>query len=224
VVKGLGSAMEKKSVTREGVQDKRTHILLAAADLIRDHGIQAISFERIAKQAGLSRQLLRYYFTETDQIIVALCDFLASRYRELLVAGIIEVGQVKRLDFFLDFFFDLAEGHPMPDDLEVYDSLVAYAVGSDQMKERLCGQYLTLGQVVVHELAITYPELDGRLCEELSFLFVSMMHAHWSFVATLGYSRDHSRLTRRAIDRLIQSYIRDPSPVPLLAEPWARER
>ncbi len=37
-----------------------------------------------------------------------------------------------------------------------------------------------------------YPQLGGRQCEELSFLFVSMMHAHWSFVATLGYSRDHS--------------------------------
>jgi AcrR family transcriptional regulator len=205
-------------------QDKKTHILLAAADLIRDHGIQAISFERIARQAGLSRQLLRYYFSDQDQIIVALCDFLGGRYREFLVAGIVNIGEVQRLSFFLDFFFNLADGHPMPDDLEVYDSLVAYAVGSDPMKERLCGQYLTLGQVIIHELAIAYPALSGKQCEELSFLFVSMMHAHWSFVATLGYSRDHSRLTRRAIDRLIDSYVKDPSPVPVLETPWARDR
>lgn len=216
--------MEKKMNRRDAERDKRTQILLAVAELIRDHGIQAISFERIAKQAGLSRQLLRYYFTDQDKIIVDLCDFLANRYRERLIAGIVDLGQSKRLDFFLDFFFDLAEGHPMPDDLEVYDSLVAYAVGSGAMKERLCGQYLTLGQVVGHELAIAYPELEGRLCEELSFLFVSMMHAHWSFVATLGYSRDHSRLTRRAIDRLIESYITDRTPVTGLAQPWARDR
>lgn len=168
--------------------------------------------------------MLRYYFSEEDKIIIDLCDFLANRYRERLIAGIIDLGQSKRLDFFLDYFFDLADGHPMPDDLEVYDSLVAYAVGSSDLKERLCGQYLTLGQVVAHELAIAYPELQGRLCEELSFMFVAMMHAHWSFVATLGYSRDHSRLTRRAIDRLIASYITDPVPVAGLAQPWARER
>lgn len=209
---------------RDAEKEKRTQILMAVAELIRDHGIQAISFERIAKQAGISRQLLRYYFAELDQVIVDLCDLLANRYRERLVAGIVDLGQVQRLNFFLDFFFGLAEGHPMPDDLEVYDSFVAYAVGSDTMKERLCGQYLTLGQVIVHELAIAHPELKGRLCEELSFLFVSMMHAHWSFVATLGYSRDHSLLTRRAIDRLIQSYIADLKPVPGLAAPWARDR
>ena len=216
--------MEKRLDRREAERDKRTQILLAVAELIRDHGIQAISFERIAKQAGLSRQLLRYYFAEQDKIVVDLCDFLANRYRERLIAGIVDLGQSKRLDFFLDYFFDLAEGHPMPDDLEVYDSLVAYAVGSGTMKDRLCSQYLTLGQVVAHELAIAYPELQGRLCEELSFLFVSMMHAHWSFVATLGYSRDHSRLTRCAIDRLIKSYIKDPVPAVGLAQPWARDR
>jgi AcrR family transcriptional regulator len=216
--------IENEASLRDKHRDKRAQILIAAADLIRDHGIQAVSFERIAKQAGLSRQLLRYYFSDQDEIIVELCDFLASRYRELLVSGIVKIGQVQRLKFFLDFFFDLAEGHPMPDDLEVYDSLVAYAVGSDRMKERLCGQYLTLGQVVVHELAIAHPTLSGKQCEELSFLFVSMMHAHWSFVATLGYSRDHSQLTRRAIDRLIESYIKDAPPVLSLDTPWARDR
>lgn len=213
--------MDRQKGNPGRARDKKTQILIAATDLIRDHGIQAVSFERIAKQAGLSRQLLRYYFTDLDQLIVELCDFLANRYRDLLVSGIVNIGQVERLDFFLDFFFDLAEGHPMPEDLEVYDSFLAYAVGSELMKERLRGQYLTLGQVIVHELAIAHPELDGRQCEELSFLFVSMMHAHWSFVATLGYSREHSRLTRRAIDRLIESYLRDPAPVDALGKPWA---
>lgn len=213
--------MDRQKANSDRAQDKKAQILLAATDLIRDHGIQAVSFESIARRAGLSRQLLRYYFTDLDQLIVDLSDFLANRYRDLLVSGIVKVGQVERLDFFLDFFFDLAEGHPMPDDLEVYDSFVAYAVGSEQMKERLRGQYLTLGQVIIHELAIAHPELNGRQCEELSFLFVSMMHAHWSFVASIGYSREHSRLTRRAIDRLIESYVRDPSPVVGLQTPWA---
>ena len=204
-------------------QDKKALILLAATELIRDHGLQALSFERIAQQAGLSRQLLRYYYTDLDEIIVALCDFLANRYRDLLIAGIVDVGQVERLDFFFDFFFDLLPSHPMPDDLAVYDSFVAYAVGSEKLKDRLCGQYLTLGQVIIHELKIAHPDLEGWQCEELSYLFVSMMHAHWSFVATLGHSREHSHLTRSAIDRLLQSYLDDAAPKPVLERPWERQ-
>ena len=204
-------------------QDRKTQILRAATQLIKDRGLQALSFEAVAAEVGLSRQLVRYYFTDLDMLIVALCDHLGTGYREILVAGIVQVSQVQRLGFFLDFFFDLADGHPMPDNLEVYDSLLAYAVGSDDLKTRLCDQYKTLGQVIVHELAIAHPELEGQACEELSFLFVSMMHAHWSFVASLGYSRDHSRLTRNAVDRLIASYISDPAKAPLVERPWLRD-
>ena len=209
---------------RDPSPDKKTLILRATTNLIKTQGLQALSFEAVANEAGLSRQLTRYYYPDLDSLIVELCEYLGNGYRDMLVAGILQVREVERLKFFLDFFFDLADGHPMPDNLEAYDSLVAYAVGSEDLRDRLCDQYKTLGQVIVHELAIAHPELDGHACEELSFLFVSMMHAHWSFVASLGYSRDHSQLTRRAIDRLVQSYLNDAPHVPTVERPWSQDR
>ena len=203
--------------------DKKIQILSAASVLLKNQGAQALSFENIAHEANLSRQLIRYYFTDLDNLIVELCDYLANGYREILVAGVVNVGEVERLKFFLDFFFDLVDEHPMPPNLEVYDTLIAYSVGSARLKERMRDQYNVLGQVMSHELAIAHPELDGGACEELSFLFVSMMHSHWSFVASLGYSREHSLLTRKAIDRLIASYVNDPSFVPLIEKPWSRD-
>ncbi len=202
-------------------QEKKIEIMRAATNLIKTRGLQALSFEAVAKESGLSRQLVRYYFADIDALILELCTFLGNGYRDILVTGILDIGQVERLKFFLDFFFDLVDEHPMPDNLEAYDSLLAYAVGSEKLKERLCDQYKTLGQVIVHELAIAHPELEGHACEELSFLFVSMMHAHWSFVASLGYSHDHGRLTRRAIDRLIESYINDSSEERSVDAPWS---
>lgn len=207
-------------MARNGSDDKKLRILQGATAVVRSRGLQALSFEAVAAEAGLSRQLVRYHFADLDGLIVALCDHLGKGYRDIIVSGIVEVAQVKRLDFFLDFFFDLADGHPMPDNLEVYDSLLAYAVGSERLSATLCDQYRTLGQVIAHELAITHPDLDGHSCEELSFLFVSMMHAHWSFVASLGYSRAHSRLARRAMDRLIQSYKTDATRS--VDAPWER--
>lgn len=202
---------------------KKQQILVAAANVLKTDGLQALSFENVAANAGLSRQLVRYYYAEIEALMVDLCDFLGNGYREILVAGIVEVGEVERLKFFLDFFFDLAEERRMPENLEAYDALVAYAVTSEPFKDRLCMQYKTLGQVIMHELAIAHPELDGRACEEISFLFVSMMHAHWSFVASLGHSREHSKLTRNAIDRLIQSYLGDETFEPVIARPWERD-
>ncbi|MEM8728342.1 MAG: TetR/AcrR family transcriptional regulator [Pseudomonadota bacterium] len=207
----------------ETATDKKVQILNAATILIKTQGLQALSFEAVAKQAGLSRQLVRYHFSDLDTLIVSLCEYLGNAYRASLVEGIVEVGQVERLGFFLDYFFDLADGRPMPDNLEVYDSLLAYAVGSDRLRDRLCDQYKTLGQVIVHELKIVHPELGDHAAEELSFVFVSLMHAHWSFVASLGYARDHSRITRQAIDRLIASYVSDTERRPMMEKPWTRD-
>lgn len=208
---------------RDPNPDKKAQILGAASVLLKNQGAQALSFENIAHEANLSRQLIRYYFTDLDALIVELCDHLAKGYRDILVAGVVNVGQVERLNFFLDFFFDLADGHPMPPNLEVYDTLVAFSVGSPRLRERMCEQYNILGQVMIHELAIAHPQLDSAACEELSFLFVSMMHSHWSFVASLGYSRKHSLLTRKAFDRLIASYVGDPAFAPSMEKPWSRD-
>ena len=203
---------------------RKAQILQATTKLLAKEGLQALSFESVAREADLSRQLVRYYYPDLQSLIVDMCDHLGNSYRDILVSGVVEVASVKRLEFFLDFFFDLSDVHAMPIDLEVYDAMVAYAVGSDDLRASLCRQYQTLGQVMVHELAIAHPELDGPSCEELSFLFVSMMHAHWSFVASLGYSREHSRVTRKAIDRLLQSYISDSPDAPRIDKPWANDK
>lgn len=204
-------------------EDKKTRILSAATRLLRTRGLQSFTFDAVAYEAGLSRQLVRYYYPRLDALIADLCDHLAAAYQQALVAGIVNSAQVERLDFFLDFFFGMSEASPMPDNIEVYDAFFAYAVGSEHLQERLRTAYQTLGQVVIQELAVAHPELDARSCEELSFLFVSMMHAHWSFVATLGYSTDHNRVARKAFDRLIAAYVRDGAVGRTSTRPWSQD-
>ena len=203
--------------------DRRAHILKATTKLLNEKGLQGFSFESVAKEAGLSRQLLRYYFSDLDHLVSELSDHLGNVYREALVEGIVEVRQVERLDFFMDFLFDLTDEFRMPDNLKVYDALIAYSVGSVQVKERMRAQYKTLGQVIAQELAIAHPTLNGPSCEELSFLFVSMMHAHWSFVASLGFSRQQSKVTRGAIERLINAYLSDPTKTTHAVNSWLQE-
>ena len=214
--------MNVKSRNSGDAADKKTRILGATTRLLMSQGLQAFSFDAVASEAGLSRQLVRYYYSSLDALIVDLLDHHTMAYQEALIAGIVNLGQVERLGFFLDYFFGVSDD-PMPDNLEVYDAFLAYAVGSEPLRDRLCETYKTLGQVVVHELSIAHPQLDARACEELSFLFVSMMHAHWSFVATLGFSAKHNKFARKAFDRLIASYVREGPDYASKVRPWTRE-
>lgn len=211
--------MEKRRSNRE----KKVQILDGATAVLRTRGLAALSFESVAIEAEMSRQLVRYHYPNLEEMVVDLCDHLAATYREVLVTGVVEIQQVERLNFFLDFFFGVAENYVMPDNLEVYDAFFAYAVGSTRVRDRLCDTYQMLGQVFVHELSIAHAELPDFAAEELSFLFVSMMHAHWSYVATLGYAGEHGQITRRAMDRLIASYLAEEAPEPLIGKTWARK-
>ncbi|MCI5074107.1 TetR/AcrR family transcriptional regulator [Oricola sp.] len=214
--------MSDKSRNNAESRARKIAILDATARLLREEGLQAFSFDAVATKAGLSRQLVRYYYPKLDELIVDLCDYLAMAYQEMLTTRIVEVGEVERLNFFLDFFFGVSGEHPMPNNLEVYDAFFAYAVGSSALRDRLCDNYKVLGQVIGQELAISHPELDPAACSELSFIFVSMMHAHWGMVASLGFSSQHNRMVRNAFDRLIASYVKDGPTDGVTIKPWAR--
>ncbi len=202
--------------------NKKVVVLDAATKVLRTQGLQTLTFDSIANEADISRQLVRYYYPNLEILMVDLCDHLAATYREILVKSVQEIGQVQRLDLFLDFFFGVTDRYPMPDNLEVYDAFFAFAVGSSQMRDRLCMTYEMLGQVFLHELSIAHPELEDFVASELSFMFVSMMHAHWSYVATLGYSHEHGNITRAAMGRLIKSYLDQPAASPLVSKTWQR--
>lgn len=203
--------------------EKKAAIIRAAFDVLMSRGVQALSFEAVAQSAGLSRQLIRYYFEDSEALMIALCDYLAELYRSALVSGVAKIEEKNRLDFFFDFYFDLLSDDSKPRDDQAYDAVFAWAAGSDQVRSNLCLQYGLLGQVVAHEIALKWPALSPEQCGELSYLFVCLMYGHWKMVATLGYSSEHKYITRRALDRLIASYVQSSHNTLRPVKPWALE-
>jgi AcrR family transcriptional regulator len=199
---------------------KRAAIVQAAFDVLIAGGVQALSFEAIARAAGMSRQLIRHYFNDLETLMTALCDHLADLYRNALIGGVAEIEDKNRLDFFLDFYFDLSSDHRKPRDDQAYDAVFAWAAGSDKVRANLRQQYGLLGQVVAHEIALQH-KLGQEQCGELSYLFVCLMYGHWKMVATLGFAEEHKHITRQAMDRLIDSYAGQTREPVSEATPWA---
>lgn len=205
----------------ESSGDRKQRIVEAAFRVAMTRGVQDLRFDVVAKQAGLSRQLLRYYFDSPEALMIALCDHLAGAYRQALVSGAARVDDKKRLDFFFDFFFDMLEDQPKPRDDQAYDAMFAVATGNPAVRKNLHGQYGLVGHVLSHELQVSHPDLATQDCLELSYLFVCVMYGHWKMVATLGYNEDHRYVARRAIDRLLQSYLRKTHAALGVVRPWS---
>ncbi|MFA7432706.1 MAG: TetR/AcrR family transcriptional regulator [Gemmobacter sp.] len=188
---------------------RRPEIVRATMRALQKNGLPLPSYDLIAQEAGMSRQLIRHYFPDPEKLMVAVCDALADGYRNLLMRGVLEARTAERLPVFLDFFFDFLAGKGLgkPLDDAVYDAMFSLAAGSGPVREALRGQYGLLQHTIAHEVQISNPGLSQRACREIGFLFVSLMYGHWKMVATLGFAAaEHNRITRAAMDRIIESY------------------
>ena len=184
----------------------KRRILDATIASLQRRGLPPLSYDTVAAELGVTRQAVRYHFPDAEALMIAVCDRLADAYRAALVRNAARLEGPRRLDMFLDFYFNLLDGVPKPRDDAAYDAMMSLATGSDAIRDALRGQYTTLGQVMRHEFEVAHPRLDAQAADELSYLFVCLMYGHWKMVATLGVSAAHNRVTRAAMDRLIRSY------------------
>ncbi|MCO6382453.1 MAG: TetR/AcrR family transcriptional regulator [Vannielia sp.] len=195
----------------KGQPTRKSEIVAAAFEALMAEGLPMLSYDTIARRGALSRQLIRYHYPEPEDLMIDLCDHLAGLYREALISEVMKREGAARLRCFFDFYFDLIEGNLKPRDDQVYDAMMSLSAGSPRIRTNLRSQYSLLGQVLSHELELEYPALGSQGAQELSWLFVSLMYGHWKMVASLGFSGEHRRVTRAAIDRLIESYLARPT-------------
>lgn len=193
---------------------RRPEIVQALYRAIQGHGVNLPSYDQIAREGDMSRQLIRHYFASVDDMALALCDALAATYKDCLMRGIIAADDSRRLSVFLDFYFDFLseKGLPKPADDVVYDALFALAATNLDVRANLKGQYELLQMTLAHEIQISHPDLHQEGCKALGYLIVAVMYGHWKMVASLGFSRDYNRVSRDAIDRLVASYVAQYAP------------
>lgn len=188
---------------------RRPEIVQAAIAAVRLNGVTLPNYDKIAEQAGMSRQLVRHYFPNPEDLMLAVCDALAASYRRLLMEGILQAANPQRLPTFLDFYFNFLadKGLKKPEDDNVYDAVFALASTSEAVRQNLHSQYSELQAAIAHEVQLSHPGLSQNACKEIGFLFVSLMYGHWKMVATLGFSTKFNAVSRAALDRLVASYV-----------------
>ena len=62
--------------------DNRSRLLRAATDAFAEYGYEGASLRAIADNAGVSFQLIAYYFGSKEELWIATVDFLFERYLE----------------------------------------------------------------------------------------------------------------------------------------------
>lgn len=190
--------------------NKRGAIIFAAFEELCINGLPDVSYDSIANRSGISRQLIRYYFPNQDELMRALYEFTGLAYRETLIELAANPDYTDRLAMIFDFCFDMLDEKRKPRDDQVYDAMLCLAARSEVLRESLRSGYSLLGNVVSHEVKIKFPQLTMNEAQQISYLFICLFYGHWKMVASLGFSEDHKFVTRRAMNRIIESYVKYP--------------
>lgn len=188
---------------------RKPEIVEAAFNAIQKNGLSLISYDLIAQEADMSRQLIRYYFPDPVELMVAVSNRIAAAYRDCLTKRILNAQSPSRLETFLDFYFDFLSDRDLEKrfDDSVYNAVFSLASTNSEIKRNLHGHYNLLQYTIANEVHVSHPQLNQKACLELGYLFVSLMYGHWKMVSTLGFPTSHNAITRTAVDRLIQSYV-----------------
>ena len=95
-------AAQTRKVTPKGTETRAT-ILEAAVDVINEHGYRATNLLRVARQAGLTRGGLQYYFLSTEDLIEALARHVEREHWLSYIAHVREAPAGRdRIEYAID--------------------------------------------------------------------------------------------------------------------------
>ncbi|MDX1742065.1 MAG: TetR family transcriptional regulator C-terminal domain-containing protein [Ruegeria sp.] len=62
---------ERKKFRRESAKSRQEALILAALELVAEHGVRGATVRRIAERANVTQGLIRHYFSSKEELIVA---------------------------------------------------------------------------------------------------------------------------------------------------------
>ncbi|WOI53864.1 TetR/AcrR family transcriptional regulator [Parvularcula sp. LCG005] len=208
-------------MARPVAEFRRPEIIEGLRVTLISKGVSMPSNDDIAKNAGMSRQLVRHYYSRQQPIAVDLAKRLAVETQEALNRGLNQSLPAKRLDFLLDFLFGMVADDElrMPGDAPVEDALLSLAVGDDLLKTELNEEYSVLINQVSGEISRAYPAMDHSASLELAGVVMALASGHRKLASSLGLSSQSDQQARTAAARIIASYAQqDTLPMQQAAE------
>ena len=169
--------------------ETRDRLLDGVIHIASTRGLDKVTSRAVGAQTGLSHSLVRFYFGTVDAMIVAALERAAQ--------------------------LDVAEGHLLADDIEVFGSHIAEAISQNQARGMLQFDYLlraVRGGVPVERVARLYDYYQSQIAGTLQNLRIddpdgalaALIFAALDGLVLQHAIHDSAERTDRALDRLRQ--------------------
>ncbi|MFT5573398.1 MAG: AcrR family transcriptional regulator [Cryomorphaceae bacterium] len=184
---------------------RQKEIVEAAANVLVGSGLSALPYDLVAAEAGTTRQKIRKFYPDPDDLLSDLCTEISRWYEEILDRELATISKTKHLEFLLNFYFSVPSAQvaqKRQDDI-VIDALLALSAKYEGVKEEMFAHYQNTQQRIAQAIKAAHPEIKPKRCDEIGFQIVCLFLGHCKMVASLNFSPDYCIVSRAAADRLV---------------------
>lgn len=171
----VSSALTKvvESSTKKG-DLKKAQIIEASIVCIAKHGIEKASFEKIGKEANMTRAHVNYYFKEKPDLLKATLEYVLVNAQEMTAAHLAKVEESSEiLKAMNDVTFDWLEAYPSH--ISVLALLNYYCIVDKKFKDFNTAARETSRQRMMKILSVYRPDLKTAELRKLAFAVHALM-------------------------------------------------
>ncbi len=188
---------------------RREQILDAVEACIIDHGIEGVSFARVASRAGVRTSIVPHYFGSKVALMTAMVDRVLGRVQVLLDTSLEGLEGRHLLDRLLDVLF--GGQLTVAPVVVVLDQLRASAYFNEPTRARLVAMYQHFEELAAEALDDIYPGAAPSRRRAVAYALLCLGDANNSFRAA-GFPGRYDEAARAAAEVLLSSL--EPAPRP----------
>jgi AcrR family transcriptional regulator len=181
-------------------EERRPQLLEAYAECLVRYGVHGTTLDRVAKQAGVTRGLVRHYLGNRDEVIHALGDWA----RQGFLAWFDEVSSLHAADDGEGVLLDMWMVQQPRQLVAVLDALFAEAGNDQYIAEVLRDVYEAFFRWTVDRLSGVFPEADPAARRQVGLALMSFGWAESGF-EVIGFRPTRGRDYRAVAARLLDS-------------------
>ncbi|MBK6792809.1 MAG: TetR/AcrR family transcriptional regulator [Anaerolineales bacterium] len=187
------------------VDQRQIEILDAFERCLLQYGLEECTLERVAQEAGKSRNIIRHYIGNRDDLIAAFVERILLRIKQV-AADILENTPKQRLiPNVLNFLFEERKVDSPPDLGErMLGGMWRIREQSPLTQQALLNFYKEFEKILTEGLSHLYPNVPVKKCQEIAYSIICLAETNW-VLGSVGVDISHTRMVRRSAEYLLQT-------------------
>ena len=191
--------MGRKNLTEQRHED----ILDAFEKCLIKYGLEESTLERVAQEAGKSRNIIRHYIGNREDLIAAFVERVLSRIKQISEEILVNTPKQKLIPNVLDFLFEERKADAPPDLGErMLGGMWHIREQSPKVQQALLNFYQEFEKILTDGLKQLYPEVPLKKCQEVAYSIICLAETNW-VLGSVGVDVSHTRMARRSAEYLL---------------------